>query len=490
MNRNLTDAELARVCEMIASLMGLHFPVGRRPMLSRNLVLAARTFGFQNMSGFIQWLSSAPLDKENIEILAAHLTISETYFWREPKVFTALTDFVLPEFINSKKKKEKSIRIWCAGCSTGEEAYSIAIALHRSIPELRDWKITILATDVNTKALSKAKTGVYGSASFRNSPPWLKSNYFKTDNNKEYVIIPEIKQMVTFLSYNLIQRNFLISVSGNHKSDIIFCRNVLMYFTKEWAVKVSQNLFSSLSEEGWLVVSSCELSANLFPKFTTVNFPGAILYRKGNAKFSSGNIHLYDSQNQQFFNTIPSSSPAIEVVELLCNTDSKNTVLKEDEHIKIKASTRQQAVLKNVLESHPRSANLNENLISIRLLANKGHLEEALLTCNEVILSYKLVPGLYLLRASILQELEKGNEAIKSLKQSIYIDPDYIMGHFTLGNLFLRQGNIKYAKRYFNNVLELLNTISGDDILAESDGLSANYIRGIILANLQTQKSE
>jgi chemotaxis protein methyltransferase CheR len=142
------------------------------------------------------------------------------------------------------------------------------------------------------------------------------------------------------------------------------------------------------------------------------------------------------------------------------------------------------------LEPHPRSANLNENLISIRLLANKGHLEEALLTCNEVILSYKLVPELYLLRASILQELEKGNEAIKSLKQSIYIDPDYIMGHFTLGNLFFRQGNIKYAKRYFNNVLELLNTISGDDILAESEGLSANYIRGIILANLQTQKSE
>ena len=136
-----------------------------------------------------------------------------------------------------------------------------------------------------------------------------------------------------------------------------------------------------------------------------------------------------------------------------------------------------------------RDDTFNENKISIRLLADKGHLEEALSICNDAIASDKLVPGLYFLRASILQEQYKSSEAVASLRQAIYIDPDYIMGHFTLGNLFIRQGNSTNAKRYFNNALELLSTIANDVILEESEGLSVKYIREIIFANMQTQKS-
>ena len=128
-----------------------------------------------------------------------------------------------------------------------------------------------------------------------------------------------------------------------------------------------------------------------------------------------------------------------------------------------------------------------DKMFAIRLLADQGHLEEALLICSEAIASYKLAPGLYFLRASILQELDKSSEAIASLKQAIYIDPDYIMGHFTLGNLFIRQGNARNAERYFNNVLDLLSRCANDDILPESEGLSVKYIREIIIANMQTQ---
>lgn len=492
MDRNLSDDELAKVSEMIASRMGLHFPVEKRATLSRNLVLAARAFGFKNINSFTQWLLSASLNKEEIETLAAHLTISETYFWREPKVFTALTDFVLPELINSKKGKEKSIRIWCAGCSTGEEAYSIAIALHRTIFEIRDWKITILATDINTKALVKANAGIYGSASFRNSPTWLKSNYFTNINTKEYLIVPEIKRMVTFTGYNLTHENFLNSVCGNHKSDIIFCRNVLMYFTSEWMVKVSQNLFSSLSEEGWLVVSSCELSSNLFPDLTPVNFPGAILYRKGKVGFSSPVNSSPYFHNHLLLNTLPASPIAVKIIEQSLNADSKPAVLCKYNIGEIKTHPLTEPPLLNTSENlfHLGTGkdSLGNTITAIRKLADKGYLAEALSSCNDSIISHKLIPGLYLLRASILQELDMGDEAIKSLKQAIYIDPDYIMGHFTLGNLFSRQGNIKYAKRYFKNALELLNNIPRDNNISDSEGLSADYIKETILISIKTQK--
>ncbi len=107
MNRNITDSELSMVCEVIASRMGLHFPIERWAMLRRNLVLAAREFGFHNMTGFIQWLLSSELSKDQIMILASHLTISETYFWREPQVFTAFTDYILPELNKVEKERRK-----------------------------------------------------------------------------------------------------------------------------------------------------------------------------------------------------------------------------------------------------------------------------------------------------------------------------------------------------------------------------------------------
>jgi len=484
MNRKLTDIELSMVCEVIASRMGLYFPVERWIMLRRNLVLAARELGFQNINGFIQWLLSSELNKDQIMILASHLTISETYFWREPQVFTALTDFILPELIKSKKKGEKSIRIWSAGCSTGEEPYSIAIALQKTIQKIEDWNITILATDINPKAISKAVSGIYGTYSFRNSPAWLKSRYFRNKEDRQFEIIPEIKQMVTFTCLSLVEMS---AISNASTMDIIFCRNVLMYFTSEWVTKISQNLFKTLSEDGWFVVSSSELSSYVFPQFTPVNFPGAILYRKGKngSKYSCNipsdeipeplpDIAFFDHRNEMKVVAKEDLQPSSSVA-FIDRRDKVKVVAKEEPQPQLKT----------------REDILNENKILIRLLADQGHLEEALSLCDEAIASEKLIPGLYLLRASILQELDKSSEAIASLRKAINIDPDYIMGYFTLGNLFIRQGNNKNAERYFNNVLDLLSRCENDDILpAESEGLSVKYIREIIYANMQTQRTK
>jgi len=482
MNRNLTDIELSMVSEVIATRMGLHFPRERWAMLRRNLLSAAKEFGFQNMNGFIQWLLSSELNKDQIMILASHLTISETYFWREPQVFSALTDYILPELIRSKsgeqgvgskEQRERSIRIWSAGCSTGEEAYSIAIALHKAISKIEDWNITILATDINPRALCKAEHGIYGTWSFRNSPSWLKSSYFHNKEDRQYEIIPEIKQMVTFTCLSLVEMS---AISNTNTMDIIFCRNVLMYFTNEWITKISQDLFHCLSEDGWFVVSSSELSSQVFPQFTPVNFPGAVLYRKTknghNHKLSSIDLQ---KEEIQLFQPIQSVQPIqpVQPVQLFRPLQLLSAVALAKEDLQ-----QPQAIPEETSAA---------KIFSIRLLADQGHLEEALSICNKAIASYKLDPGLYFLRASILQELDKSSEAIVSLKQAIYINSEYIMGYFTLGNLFIRQGNTRNAKRYFTNVLDLLSRYANDDILPESEGLSVKYIREIILSNKQTQ---
>ena len=484
MNRNLTDIELSMVCEMIATRMGLHFPRERWAILSRSLASAAVEFGFQNMNGFIQWLLSSELNKDQILILASHLTISETYFWREPQVFTALTDSILPQLIRSKGKEkgERSIRIWSAGCSTGEEPYSIAIALQKAIPKIEDWNITILATDINPGAINKAINGTYGAWSFRNSPAWLKSNYFLHKEDRQYEIIPEIKKMVTFTCLSLAEMS---AISNANTMDIIFCRNVLMYFTPDWISKIANSFFQELTEDGWFIVSSCELSSQVFPQFTAVNFPGAVLYRKG----KNGSVHSlsaeatpmvdFNTSTFQHLQPIQTIQPTMFVVEKL-----KSLKVEIDE---FNPSTPFDPLQQSTANVKPGEESYTDKIFAIRSLANLGHLEEALSTCNGAIACYKLSPGLYFMRASILQELGKSSEAIVSLKQAIYIDPEYIMGHFTLGNLFIRQGNTRNAKRYFKNVLDLLSRYANDDILPESEGLSVKYIREIILSNMQTQ---
>lgn len=469
MSYNITDIEFSTVCKVLASRMGLHFSFERRDILSRSLGLAAREFGFHNTSEFIMWLSSNILNNEQIEILATYLTIPETYFWREPHVFTALTDFIIPEIVNSEKNRKKSIRIWSAGCSTGEEPYSLAIALHRTIKNIEDWDITIMATDINPKVIDKAKSGIYGTWSFRNTPEWLKSRYFHRLNGNNYEIIPEIKKLVTFSSLSLTQ---MPSFSQDKKLDIIFCRNVLMYFTNEWVRKISDNLYYNLSENGWFVVASCELSSNMFPKFKTVNFPGAVLYKKGNEEFvtllnsseilstTTTNVNVKPtSLNGSAYNETEITSQKVPELQQCSNNDN-------------------QIAINNIA--------LSVNEKSIRELANEGHLEDALLLCNKIISSDRLVPGLYLLRASILQELNMNKEAIESLRQAIYIDPDYIMGYFTLGNLSVLKGNIRKAKKYFKNVLDLTDRYRNDDIIPESEGLSVKYIKEIIFSNMQT----
>src|SRR5665648_364833 len=137
MKDSLPDNRLSQLSEFVATRMGLHFPRERWRDLERQTNSTAKEFGFADAEVFIQWLVSSPLTQEQVEMLASHLTISETYFWREPQVFEALRDQILPELIRSREKGDKRLRIWSAGCSTGEEPYSIAIALRQALPALK-----------------------------------------------------------------------------------------------------------------------------------------------------------------------------------------------------------------------------------------------------------------------------------------------------------------------------------------------------------------
>ena len=412
-----------------------------------------------------------------MDILASHLTIHETYFWREPQVFEALIAQVLPALVLSRQNSGRRIRIWSAGCATGEEPYSIAIALHRVIPVLKDWNITILATDINPRILRKAKAGVYGKWSFRNAPPWLIEGYFTCKKDGVFEILPDIRKMVTFAYLNLAQDIYPSPLNNTNAMDIIFCRNVLMYFAPERAAQVGEGFFRSLVDGGWLMVGASELSQHLFPQFAPVKFPGAIVYRKGTgAKRSRGELQIPDT-SELCFGVV--QFPEDEKIQAVVNE-----LPVRNEHIAVLEQPPQTAGLETIEKTIEEA--LPSNALSIRALADQGKLPEALALCEEALSSDKLNPGMHYLRAIILQELNRIEEAIVSLKRTLYLERNFVLAHFALGNIVLRQGKAPASKKHFENVLTILKENRPEDILPEAEGLTAGRFREIIQATMET----
>lgn len=473
MPAEISRETLARLSEYLKTQMGLYFPEKRWDDLRNKMARAMKDFDYRDLSGFIEWLVSSPRSRQEIEILASHLTISETYFWREPRVFEALVKQILPELIRVREKGERRLRIWSAGCASGEEPYSIAIALRRLLPVPEDWRITILATDINPGILSRAMAGVYGEWSFRGLHKRLKEEYFHRKEDGRFEILPEIRKMVTFAYLNLVEDLYPSPLNNTNAMDLIFCRNVLMYFTPERAVQVGQRLYNSLVDGGWLMVGASELSQFTFPQFASVHFPGAIVYRR----------ETRESRPSEVFRLEEISSPPplrestrIQVVESASPTQATyaevldRSVPGRD----IAAPVKQQG----------EEATFDITL-KIRALADRGNLAEALSACDEAIAADKLDPAMHYLRAIILQEQNGHGEAIAALKRALYLDPNFVPAHFAIGNLMLRRGNARAAKKSFENVLALLSAYRAEDILPEFEGLTAGRCREIIHATVR-----
>ena len=463
MQRTLPDSLLPSLSEFIAVRTGLHFPPERWGDLERGIAAAAPDLNFPDGETCARWLLSAPLTRRmnarNVdEVLASHLSIGETYFFREKRSLEILVEQVPPQLMQARRY-ERRLRIWSAGCSTGEEAYTIAMLLDGLIPDIKAWNITLLATDFNPEFLRKAAQGIYGEWSFRDAPSWLRGRYFTGKGDGRFEILPRIRKRVTF-SYLNFADDVYPSLSNNTGAmDIIFCRNVLMYFTAQRAKQVVGNFHRALVDGGWLVVSPAEASNTLFSSFAPVEFPGAVLYRKtANAV-------------PQPLNVVYPATPLLEVAEV----SSPQPPAAPAEPSAVKLPGAQVQAGERGLPSR-----------MARDCANQGRLDEALEWCRQAISADKLNPAHHYLLATILQEQGQHDDAIQSLMRALYLDPDFVLAHFALGNLHQSQGRYRQAQRHFENTLLLLRQHPPDETLPEADGLTAGRLAEIVTALLES----
>jgi chemotaxis protein methyltransferase CheR len=476
-----SESLLSQLSERVGAQMGLHFPPERWRDLEAGIQAAARESGATDVTAYARDLLAARLTQRQIDELAHALTIGETYFFRDPRSLKVLNDIVLPELIRSRRGTTRRLRIWSAGCCTGEEAYSIAIMLERLLPDFDDWQVTLLATDINARFLKKAAEGVYGEWSFRGAPDWLKEGYFKQVAPRRFAILPRIRERVTFAYLNLGQDVYPSLDTNTNAMDLILCRNVLIYFAPERAATVARNFHHALVTNGWLLVSAVETFAALREYFAANTFEGAILHRKRDAaaaaleRVAAPVVAPVQEEIRR-----PVRQPAAVPIRREVSAKEKAVNSYEMAVALFERGRYMEAAATLAQSTGGTAPNVASATLLARIYANLGELAEARSWAERAIAADRTDAASHYLRAMILEEQNLVADAFVSLQRTLYLAPGFVLAHFALGNLTLRQGKHAESARHFSNALDFLKNYGDDAVLPDSDGMAAGRLREMI----------
>jgi chemotaxis protein methyltransferase CheR len=272
----MSDDQFLLLRDCIHAHCGIYFDQDSKYILEKRLSSRLTDLNLPSFYDYYHYLKyNRSKEQELMEIMDV-LTTNETYFFRESFQLKAFTDEIIPELIKRKTVRgNRSLRIWSAGCSTGEEPYTIAMLLS-TIPELYRWKIEIIGTDISQRVLQQARRAVYGKSSFRVTEECDLRRFFHQQDGG-YKVNDSIRELVTISYLNLFDTHRLIMLG---KFDLIFCRNVIIYFNQEAKKRVIESFHSVLHDGGFLLLGHSESLMNITTLFTLRHFRNDMIYQK------------------------------------------------------------------------------------------------------------------------------------------------------------------------------------------------------------------
>jgi chemotaxis protein methyltransferase CheR len=460
--------------EFLALQIGYYVPQKNYREFERKLLDIGAAFGFKDLSVCLQWLKRAPLQQEQIDVLARYLSVGETYFFRDAHLFHLLRQKILPELIQ-KHIHDRRIRIWSAACCTGEEAYSIAILFRELLFDIGSWDIVIYATDLNLAFLRKAQTGCYNAWSFRGMPKDMKAKYFHKQPNGSFMLNPGVMKLVDFSYFNLVDDSPTIKIGARKSMDMIICNNVLIYFSHGQIQRTIDKLQAILVNDGWLIVTPIEAPSIKQNDLTLCTIEGYPFFRKSSQPPVDNDAELKFTQMDYAISS-RSLEPPLKLNEHKINNQAPKVSLNE-------SNTSQAFATKSI--ATPKTApeepkDLSQTMAHIRKLADSGKLDDADAQCIRALESNKLEPSLHFLHGSILQALNNEAAAIDAFKRVVYLDSAYTMAYFMLGMLLHKKGDLKEAKRNFRNACSLLEKSTPDETVKGSDDMRASRLLEMI----------
>jgi chemotaxis protein methyltransferase CheR len=272
----LTAEQFSKLSKLIYKKLGLQFDEKKTYFLNKRVEQRIGELGLKDADEYLFQLGYCDANGDEMQALANLITTNETYMFREFEQLAAFADVCLPELIAAKQKTtDRRIRLWCAGCSSGEEAYTLAIIIREVFPDSRNWDIKIVATDIDENVLKLARNAVYGERSVKGVPTVYSKHLIPSVTG--FRINPETASLVRVEKLNLHDAKQMKAMRGY---DFVFCRNVLIYFDDESRRSVVNHFYDSLNPKGYIFLGHSESVGRITSAFHLKKAAGHLLYAK------------------------------------------------------------------------------------------------------------------------------------------------------------------------------------------------------------------
>lgn len=419
---------------------------------------------------YLNLLESCNENSPLLEHLVSGITIGETYFFRDKRQMDLLQNNLLPRIIKSKRMYNNlNLRIWSAGCASGEEIYTMGMMLHELLPDITKWSISLLATDINLQVLQKAKIGQYNKWSMRSINNYYLKEYFKESNNS-YQISEKISDMVDFQYLNLNDDTYPSILNNTNSQDIIICRNVLIYFSNEVVARLMKKFTASLNEDGYLLLGASD----------------PVIIEGTNLFFHHNDGMLFSHCNEKIINNQKNYqgskfSPAVG------NTNNSTTQnLKKELKKKSQVTvTFTPAPSNNKLQEPSTISQITLLNTKAKEAANQGQLDAAVKYCENCLLLDATNKDTYFTYALTLIELNRLDEAEAAFRKVIFLDRTFVEGHFQLGLLLLKKHQYNAGMKSLYNALKIVEKNDPAQIVAGSEGLTYKRFSEILKAEIE-----
>jgi chemotaxis protein methyltransferase CheR len=275
----ISEEEFQRFQDFFYRKTGIVFGAPKRYFVDRRLVDRIAATGSNGMRAYLMLLKYDDLAGVELQHLINAMTVNETYFYREEYQFRCLYNSILPEILGSRRASEpRRIRLWSLPCSTGEEPYSLAIQLLENWRDVDRHDVEIVASDIDTRVIAQARAGLYDDRSVQHLPAAVKARYFSQTQDGRWQIMNDLRNSVDFASVNLSDRLDM----RRHQAafDVIFCRNLLIYFDDVSRREAAEALFDALRPGGFVCLGHSESMSRISSLFTVRKFPDGIVYQK------------------------------------------------------------------------------------------------------------------------------------------------------------------------------------------------------------------